>query len=71
MKTKAGWIGILASGLLLGPLPAQAIPVTYSFTTDAANLEEGGLPSPVPVSYTHLTLPTKVLVGWWGWGGGR
>jgi hypothetical protein len=47
MKTKTGWIRILAAVLLFSPLGVQAIPVTYGFTTDAANLEEGGLPSPV------------------------
>ncbi|MEE8306674.1 MAG: PEP-CTERM sorting domain-containing protein, partial [Gammaproteobacteria bacterium] len=36
MKTKIAWIGTLFSVLVLSPLAAQAIPVSYSFTTDTA-----------------------------------
>ncbi len=46
MTTRTPWIVSLVSVLTLAPLAAQAIPVTYRFTTDTAN--QGGFPPNVP-----------------------
>ena len=64
----AVYIGVLVAGPYSG---AHINPAVSIGLAAAGEFPWSEVPAYVPVSYTHLTLPTKESRGSWRWGGGE